>query len=104
MLETLARRREKLLGYGLHMQPVIIVVGSLSSSEASYVVVDQTTWKISTPLKAVDICFKAFHVLHALYPSETVVWLLIQQLVYEIKTKWDARCAAVAAAITDLSI
>jgi hypothetical protein len=88
--ETLTRRREKLHAYGLHMQPVIVIVGSLSPPEDSFV--------------TVDVCFKSFHVLHASYPSDSMVWLPLQQLVYDIKTKWDTKSATVAAAISDLSV
>jgi hypothetical protein len=103
MLDTLARRREKLMSFGLKMQPVVLVVGSLSSPTAAYVVADEATWMFSSPLKAIDICFKAFHVFHASYPAESFVWLLVQKLIYGISTKWDARSASVAALISELS-
>jgi hypothetical protein len=54
-------------------------------------------------LKAVDVCFKAFHVLHAQYPVEWNVWMLLQRLVYGFCTKWDVVFPTVNAVITDLS-
>jgi hypothetical protein len=84
------------------MQPVVIVIRPLSSPTAAYVVADDATWMISSALKAIDICFKAFHIFHASYPAESMVWLLVQQLIYSITTKWDDRSAAVAALLSDL--
>jgi len=84
------------------MQPTVVIIGDLMKPSAAYVVVDKVEWGISTALKAVDIAFKCFHVLHASYPSESMVWLVIQQLVYDITTKWDAKCSAVATLVNDL--
>jgi hypothetical protein len=62
------------------MQPVVVVVGTLSSTSATYFVVDEACiGDRYMPLKAVDICFKAFHVFHAAYPAGT----LFQQLLHE---------------------
>jgi len=103
MQEQLSRRRDKLFSLGLHMQPLVVLVGKLERPEAVYVVVDRCTWKISTALKAVDICFKAFHVFHASYPAETSAWLLLQKLVYEISTKWDSKSSAVMSLLSDFN-
>jgi len=102
MTETLSRRREKLLKFGLRMQPLVLIVGSIEQPTAAYVVIDNITWKLPTPLKAVDICFKAFHVFHATYPSESMVWLLLQKLVYKLVTRWDVKSSAVSAVLADL--
>jgi len=104
MQEELQRRRDKLFLFGLHMQPTVVVIGDLTNVSAAYVVVDKTTWKIFTAFKAVDICFKCFHVLHASYPSESLVWLLLQKLVYNIHTKWDTKSATVATVLGDLNV
>ena len=87
MTETITRRREKLASFGLRMQPVVVVVSTLSSPSAAYVAADEAVWKVATPLKAVDICFKAFHVFHASYPADTLLWQLHQKHVYNIDTK-----------------
>ena len=52
-------------------------------------------------MKAVDVCFKCFHVLRAAYPAESNVWLLLQMLllqrsVYRLTTNWDVKSAAVS--------
>jgi len=98
----LKRRREKLGSFSVRLQPVVVVVGSLELPTAAYVVVDSTMWKVTSPLKAVDVCFKCFHVLHAAYPAESNVWLLLQKAVYHLTTKWDVKSAAVSAVATDI--
>jgi hypothetical protein len=102
MKSVLQRRRDKLFALGVRMQPVVVVLGQLTAPTAAYVVVDETTWQLSSPLKAVDICFKTYHVLHAAYPSESHYWLLLQQLVFDIHTKWDVRAATVSTVLCDL--
>jgi len=69
---------------------------------AAYVVVDSATSKVSSPLKAVNICFKVFHVFNASYPAESHTWLLLQKAVYTLLTKWDVKSYSVSAVIADL--
>lgn len=73
MQEVIARRRERLFEMGERMQPMVVLVEELSSVNAAYAVFDNTTWQVQTAVKAVDICFKAYHVLHAQYPVESHV-------------------------------
>jgi hypothetical protein len=103
MTEEIQRRREKLFKFGAHVQPVVVVVGDVEAPSGVYVVVDNTTWKVTSVLNGVDTCFKAFHALHATYPLETHAWLLIQKLVYCISTKWDTKSVtSVNALLSDL--
>ncbi len=71
------------------MQPVVVVVLEVDSVTAVCVVMDSVQWKISAVLKAVDICFKTFHVFHVAYPAESHVLFLLQELFFSIATKWD---------------
>jgi hypothetical protein len=71
MQEAIARRRDRLFNMGVVMQPMVVIVGELNDIKAAYVVVDDTIWKVQSALKTVDICFKAYHVLHAAYPAES---------------------------------
>jgi hypothetical protein len=103
MQEVVSRRRERLFSLGERMQPMVVVVGELGSISSAYVVLDDARWQVQTALKAVDICFKAFHVLHVQYPVESNVWMLLQRLVYGFCTKWDVVSPTVNAVITDLS-
>jgi hypothetical protein len=103
MDEVIARRRDRLFSMGERMQPMVVLVGELSAVTAAYVVLDTTIWKVQSALKAVDICFKAYHVLHAQYPVESHAWMLLQQVIYSLRTKWDVVSPTVTAVMTDLS-
>ena len=78
MTEEIQRRREKLFKFGLHVQPFVVVVGEVEAPAAAYVVVDSTTWKVTSVQNAVDVCFKAFQALNAnpyvAAASEVSVW------------------------------
>jgi len=89
MTQELTRRKDKLFKFGIRAQPIVVVVGDLSAPLATYVVVDDSTWKLWTPLKGAEVCFKAFRHLHASYPVESHAWLMLQRLAYDIVTKWD---------------
>lgn len=103
MEEVVSRCRERLFALGERMQPMVVLVGELGDISSAYVVLDDARWQVQTALKAVDICFKAFCVLHAQYPVESNVWMLLQRLVYGFCTKWDVVSPTVNAVITDLS-
>ena len=78
MQEVIAMRRERFFAMGERMQPMVVLVEELSAVSAAYAVFDNTTWQVQTAVKAVDICFKAYHVLHAQYPVESHVWMVLQ--------------------------
>ncbi|XP_026828146.1 uncharacterized protein LOC105286608 isoform X2 [Ooceraea biroi] len=62
---------EWLANRGLNLQPTLIFVGpTLLNITASYVQIDTVRYKLRTPLKALDTCFKAFHALDAAYQEE----------------------------------
>ena len=84
------------------MKPFVVGVGEVETPAAAYVVVDSTTWKVTSVQNAVNVCFKAFQALNASYPAETHTWLLLQKLVYGITTKWDVKSTAVNALMSDL--
>ena len=103
MEEELTRRRDKLFSYGVRMQPLVVLVGEPGAPTASYVVIDKTMWKIPIPLKTVDVCFKAYHALHASYPAESYVWLLLQKFIYKLNTPWDTKVSTVTSVMSDLA-
>lgn len=60
-------------------------------------------YQLESALKAVDLCFKAFHGLHANYPPEAEqVWFLLQKVVYQFTTPWDKHYTGVNAVASDL--
>ncbi|XP_011706192.1 PREDICTED: uncharacterized protein LOC105461394 isoform X2 [Wasmannia auropunctata] len=84
-------QRNRAAALNLTLQPFVIFVGRDDSSiNAYYVCVDNTLYKIESALKAIDICYKCFFVLHACYPKESEqVWLLIQKCLYKMSTEYD---------------
>lgn len=81
----MARRQEKYEQYGLTAQPVPIWVGSFQNIDASYVNINDQIYKVESPVKAIDVCFKLYFALEAKYPPEaTLPWLLIQKGIYNI--------------------
>ncbi|KYM97728.1 hypothetical protein ALC62_11588, partial [Cyphomyrmex costatus] len=86
----LQTRQDKLANFHLTAQPLPIIVGSnIDTIESCYVSVNDILYKVDTPLRAVDLCFKIFHVMNASYPPEAeTAWTFIEQLVYKFpKTK-----------------
>lgn len=61
-------------------------------------------YEVSTPLKAVDVCFKIIHAVHALYSIEAEqIWLILQKAVYNIDTCWDKNYVAVNNIVSQLN-
>lgn len=82
MQEMVTRRRERVFPFGERMQPMVVLVDELTGVNSAYVVVDETAWQVQTAVKAVDICFKTYYVLHARYPLESNASMLLQRLIY----------------------
>jgi len=79
-----------------NIQPCILVVGSLLDPKQILVYFDDIKYKLFTVFKAVDICFKLFHVFNLEYPHESSnVWLFLQNYFYEINTKYDRSCSLI---------
>lgn len=74
----------------LTVQPYIITVGPDDTVNEIYICVDETLYKVDNIIKALDLCFKAFHVFQLSYPfASEHLWLLIQRGIYNFDTKWD---------------
>ncbi|XP_039302876.1 uncharacterized protein LOC120357141 [Solenopsis invicta] len=88
------KRAERL---GLTIQPYIIVVGpNLIEINGFYVCIDKVLYQVSTALKAVDLCFKTFHVFDVNYPPESEhIWYIVQLCLYKISTKYDKQISYV---------
>ncbi|EZA51528.1 hypothetical protein X777_09743, partial [Ooceraea biroi] len=66
------KRKEAMKNLGITLQPFIIAVGlTLSEISSLYVCIDKVLYKVPSALKALEICFKSFHVLNAIYPPES---------------------------------
>ncbi|KAE8740610.1 hypothetical protein FOCC_FOCC013868 [Frankliniella occidentalis] len=88
----LKQRREILFANAKKSQPFLVFVGpKLTDIKEYYVDVSGILYRLHSVSKAVDVCFKATVALHASFPSEAVrPWMLIQRLLYDITSKWDA--------------
>lgn len=79
------------------IQPLIIVIGSVLDPKEILVDFDGIKFKFFTVLKAVDTCFKIFHLFNLKYPSPSIlVWTFIQQYFYKVITKYDRSFPSVA--------
>lgn len=91
-LERVKRqRRERYAKLKETVQPYIIAVGSeLTTAKEFYIIIDDILYKFENVLRAVDITYKIFQVLHIKYPSACEqIWLFLQKYVYGYTTKWD---------------
>ncbi|XP_063370220.1 uncharacterized protein LOC134658468 [Cydia amplana] len=100
----LATRRDIHLKKGLTCQPVVICIEpDVENITEFYVYFDDVTYQPESLLKAVDICFKTFHVFDIKYPRESIQpWMFIQWYFYEIHTPQDHTFPSVATLIADL--
>lgn len=65
------------------------MVGNLKNYEC-LVSINNYMYKQENIIKAVDLTYKAFHVLNLKYPSECEhIWLVIQKLIYGMTTIYD---------------
>lgn len=83
--------REFYKSRNLTLQPLVIVVGlDLKNLTEFYVSYDNILFKLPTILKAIDCCFKIFHVFSLKYPlASNQCWTLIQILLFNISTEHD---------------
>ena len=89
--EEIKKRIEK----KIPIQPFVIIVGNLKSPTEILVYFDEIKYKCTTIIKAIDICFKIFHVFGCKYPSEcAAVWTFFQTFFYKIRTKFDTNYLA----------
>lgn len=85
---------------------MVIVIGpSLTELETIYVRIDDNLYRIESCLKALDVCFKSFHALHAEYAAEAEqIWYFIQKAFYNLTTKWDKSFIGVNSLLSDLKL
>ena len=88
------------------LQPLICVVG-VSGTEATkefFVYYFNTYYKFSNIVKAVDTCFKIYHIFNLKYPIQCVlVWTFFQKFIYEIECDTDIKSPTLQLLISDLN-
>lgn len=67
---SLQRRREKYERYGLHVQPIPVVVETKESPFECFLSIDNLVYKLDGVLMVLDVAFKIYQALHANYPGE----------------------------------
>lgn len=91
----IAKRKAKLKQWNLNLQPFAVMVGPTTDSILQrYIVIDEHFYSVESSLKAIDVTFKSFQALQAVYPPESErTWLFLQRAVYDIGTKYDKQFA-----------
>lgn len=91
---------------GLTVQPYVAIVGNLEDQNSIlsyYTVIDDIYYKLETPIKALDICFKSFHTFNLKYPQEAEqVWFFIQDYFFELTDEHKKKYVGVQSLIKDL--
>ncbi|XP_016661383.1 uncharacterized protein LOC100571824 isoform X2 [Acyrthosiphon pisum] len=103
--EDIDKRQSKYSQYGATIQPYIIFVGKdLSSIDSSYIRVNKKLWCFDCPLKALEICFKSYFVFNCAYPAECYdSWLVIQQYLFKLFTKYDKSTSITTSVTSNLN-
>lgn len=106
METTLEQRQQRYANFNLTAQPIPVIIGDvLGIIDSSYVCFNSIRYKVDTPIKAVDTCFKMYHALQAEYPKECdSTWMFIQTYIFKIKTPHDRKYVSVASIISDLEL
>lgn len=78
-----------------NLQPLMIGVGpTLFELKEFYIYFYPVLYKFDTFAKCIDCCFKVYIALNLQYPVESeLVWTFIQHYFYDIKTRFDKKCA-----------
>ncbi|CAI6372305.1 unnamed protein product [Macrosiphum euphorbiae] len=91
---------------GLTVQPYVAIVGNLeeiNNTISYYTVINDIYYKLETPIKALDICFKSFHSFNLEYPQEAEqVWWFIQDYFFKINNNLKKKIISVQSLIKDL--
>lgn len=85
------------------IQPCILIVGTVSKPLEILVYFDGIKYTFFSPIKALDICFKIFHVFNIEYPIQSFyVWIFVQKTFYNIVNNYDKSCLLVNQVINEI--
>ena len=75
---------------GTTIQPFPLVVGpSLTSKITSYLIIDGNPILLETPLRALEVTFKAYHSLYCKYPIQSErLWAVLAKTLFKIDEIW----------------
>lgn len=84
------------LPYGLTVQPLVVVVGTLSEPQQFFVVANENKFIVNTFLESIDLCFKLHMAMNVDYNFEAIhLWEFIQNYIYKIHKDSDKKFKAV---------
>lgn len=85
------------------IQPCLLIVGTVLNPTQILVYFDEIKYKFFSVIKALDMCYKIYHVFNIEYPLESQnVWLFIQHYFYKMKLKFDKPCPLINQIISEL--
>lgn len=75
---------------GTELQLFSVIVGEdLKSITSSYVVLDDRPIRVESPLRTIEVSFKAYHALHCNYPIQSEhFWVVIEKILFGIEHQW----------------
>lgn len=77
----------KAITIGSTVQPYVVIVGNddVDNPTHYYTIINDTQYQLETAIKAVDVCFKLYHVLNLEYPPEAEqVWYFLEYYFFEM--------------------
>ncbi|XP_051156886.1 uncharacterized protein LOC127278953 [Leptopilina boulardi] len=83
------KKREIYASENLTFQPYPVLCGPFEEINCSFIVIiNETSYLVDSPLKAIDTCLKVFFALNASYPIESAgCWIFLQKFVYNISVE-----------------
>lgn len=93
---AVTERKEHYAHLKLPFQPLTVIIFNGDKVCNSYVIIEDTEYLVTSPMVAIDVCFKCIWALNAQYPVESkLAWLYIQTNLYKIETPYDGMYVAV---------
>lgn len=87
---TIQNQKDKAIKEKRQVQPYLIVLGTQTSIQRLYLVIDKLMYTFNSARRGFDILFKSYHVLNAKYPKMSEhIHLIIQKCIYKITTPYD---------------
>lgn len=72
---------------GSTVQPYVVIVGDVNGQDPLYyyTIINDIQYQLETAVKAIDLCFKLYHVLNLEYPPEAEqIWYFFEQYFFEL--------------------
>lgn len=89
-VEAQQQHLEELRNHGTHIQPFIVIVGTMDVQREILVYFDSVMYKVHSVLRSKEVCYKIFHLFNLEYPSQSeIVWLFIQKYFFGVHSKYD---------------